>query len=175
MGYAQYTLPDGREAGYAVEDVCNRDDCHEKIDRGLGHLCGELPGDERGCGKYFCSAHLYYLGGRYELPHINDDGYPAICDACHSKVIETQWREPLRAMCDRYGIPREWLIFDPCDDLRVVDPGERPNPWAGWVFESLSDFSPNKWLAAPSMPSAFGDHFTSVHAGLEHILSKVRN
>lgn len=60
MGYAHYALPDGREAGYAVEDICNQDDCDTEIDRGLGHLCGQTPGgDEFGCGKYFCDEHLY--------------------------------------------------------------------------------------------------------------------
>lgn len=60
MGYAHYVLPDGREAGYDVEDVCNWDGCDEEIDRGLGYLCGKTPGgDEFGCGKYFCNEHLY--------------------------------------------------------------------------------------------------------------------
>lgn len=61
MGYAHYTLADGREAGYSVTDVCNEPDvCNEKIDRGLGYLCGGTPGgDEYGCGGYFCGAHLY--------------------------------------------------------------------------------------------------------------------
>lgn len=59
MGYAQYTLADGREAGYAVSDVCNLDGCTIDIDRGLDYLCGQTPGgDEYGCGKYFCGSHL---------------------------------------------------------------------------------------------------------------------
>lgn len=60
MGYAHYVLPDGREAGYAVEDICNEPDCAEQIDRGLGYLCGQHPcGDEYGCGGYFCGRHLF--------------------------------------------------------------------------------------------------------------------
>jgi len=66
MGYAYYELPDGREAGYAVEDVCNFPGCTEEIDRGLGYLCGEWPKglapqyDQGlfGCGDYFCEIHL---------------------------------------------------------------------------------------------------------------------
>jgi hypothetical protein len=65
MGYAQYTvIRNGEqiEAGYAVEAVCEREDCTTEIDRGLGYLCGEAPGgDEHGCGGYFCESHL--LGG----------------------------------------------------------------------------------------------------------------
>lgn len=60
MGYAHYVLADGREAGYAVEDICNEDGCNTKIDRGFGYLCGDIPGgDEYGCGGYFCGEHLY--------------------------------------------------------------------------------------------------------------------
>lgn len=64
MGYAAYTLPDGREAGYGVEATCDTTDCATEIDRGLGYLCGRAPDghrdfEEPGCGKYFCGAHLH--------------------------------------------------------------------------------------------------------------------
>jgi len=63
MGYAYYTLPDGREAGYGVEATCDFPGCDEKIDRGLSYLCGESPNgfrdpEEPGCGNYFCPAHI---------------------------------------------------------------------------------------------------------------------
>lgn len=80
MGYASYSLDDGREAGYAVKDTCNQDGCDEKIDRGLACLCGETPGgDEHGCGGYFCSAHL--LIGYFDD---DDDGeyHSAPCYLC---------------------------------------------------------------------------------------------
>jgi hypothetical protein len=77
MGYAHYTVyRNGQEieAGYAVEDVCNKDGCGEEIDRGLAHLCGQTPGgDEFGCGGYFCESHLYYS------PR---DDEPQMCDPC---------------------------------------------------------------------------------------------
>ncbi|APE11564.1 hypothetical protein [Rhodococcus sp. 2G] len=62
MGYAYYTLPDGRDAGYGVEAECDHPDCHERINRGLGYLCGEDPDghrdpEEPGCGKYYCEQH----------------------------------------------------------------------------------------------------------------------
>lgn len=63
MGYAYYEITRNGEtiqAGYGVETVCERDGCTEKIDRGLGYLCGQTPGgDENGCGGYFCGQHLY--------------------------------------------------------------------------------------------------------------------
>lgn len=67
MGYAYYVLPDGREAGYGVEAICDHDGCDEKIDRGLGYLCGSDPrGDEYGCTGYFCDAHLF-AGGPVQM------------------------------------------------------------------------------------------------------------
>lgn len=62
MGYAFYTLPDGREAGYGVEATCDKPACETKIDRGLGYLCGENPNGHRdesepGCGNYYCGTH----------------------------------------------------------------------------------------------------------------------
>lgn len=62
MGYASYTLPDGREAGYAVEAECDHPDCSAEIHRGLDYLCGNYPDGHRdpaepGCGLYFCSQH----------------------------------------------------------------------------------------------------------------------
>jgi hypothetical protein len=61
MGYGYYVLPDGREAGYAVADVCNREGCDVAIDRSLGYLCGSYPGEspEDGCGLYFCGEHQH--------------------------------------------------------------------------------------------------------------------
>lgn len=63
MGYASYNLPDGREAGYAVEATCDQPDCTTTINRGLGYLCGERPDghrdpEEPGCGQYFCGKHM---------------------------------------------------------------------------------------------------------------------
>lgn len=70
MGYARYVLSDGREAGYAVHATCDEDGCNHGIDRGLGYLCGHMPGgDEWGCGGYFCDEHLF-LTGRSEAPQM---------------------------------------------------------------------------------------------------------
>jgi hypothetical protein len=67
MGYAHYTLPDGREAGYGVRAECDANGCAAEINRGLGYLCGRNPDghkdeDEPGCGQYFCGQHLHAHG-----------------------------------------------------------------------------------------------------------------
>lgn len=63
MGYAHYNLPDGREAGYAVEASCDQPGCTETINRGIDFLCGDSPDghrdpDEPGCGRYYCDEHI---------------------------------------------------------------------------------------------------------------------
>ena len=66
MGYGSYLLPDGREAGYNVEAVCDEPGCDEVIDRGLAYLCGDDPaglGLTTGCGGYFCGEHLFLACG----------------------------------------------------------------------------------------------------------------
>lgn len=61
MGYGQYLLNDGREAGYTVTAECDKPGCSVVINRGLDYLCGESPGldpdTEYGCGRYFCAKH----------------------------------------------------------------------------------------------------------------------
>ncbi|MEU1434026.1 hypothetical protein ABZ438_07995 [Streptomyces sp. NPDC005786] len=64
MGYGSYNITrNGQtiQAGYGIETICEKGGCTEKIDRGLGYLCGQAPGgDEHGCGGYFCGQHLTY-------------------------------------------------------------------------------------------------------------------
>ncbi len=54
MGYARYTLPSGREAGYEVEAECDHEGCTNRIDRGCDFECG---GD--GCENFCCHDHLH--------------------------------------------------------------------------------------------------------------------
>lgn len=98
MGYAHYTLADGREAGYGVSAQCDEPGCTTQIDRGLGYLCGPNPlghkdDDEAGCGNYYCMDHhgthectepecgysddeSYYCSKvkGHDLPHVDDQG-----------------------------------------------------------------------------------------------------
>jgi len=47
-----------RDIGYGVPAICDHPDCNEKIDRGLGYVCGGGPyGGDTGCGLYFCGEH----------------------------------------------------------------------------------------------------------------------
>ena len=87
MGYSYYTREiDGleRHLGYGIQAECDHPGCHEIIDRGLGCLCGEDPGDgnEHGCGRYFCGKHLF-------LNNDGGDGYR--CDRCRGKRRKTPW------------------------------------------------------------------------------------
>ena len=76
MGYALYEI-DGQPCGYAVEDVCNRDDCRTIIDRGVAFACGGEPGAGSDyCAGYFCGAHLVYTGAR------DPSTTGAVCDGC---------------------------------------------------------------------------------------------
>jgi hypothetical protein len=48
-----------RDIGYGVPAVCDHPGCGAVIDRGLAYVCGGDPyGGERGCGLFFCGAHL---------------------------------------------------------------------------------------------------------------------
>jgi hypothetical protein len=65
MGWADCgTDRNGRPIGYAFEATCDEEGCEEEIDRGLGHACGGMHGeDEYSCERYFCGKHL--VGGPY--------------------------------------------------------------------------------------------------------------
>jgi hypothetical protein len=73
MGYGSYQTPLGL-AGYNIEDVCNRDNCRAKIDRGMAFLCGDQPGHqtEAGCGRWFCGHHLFGTGQGDGLSRCSD-------------------------------------------------------------------------------------------------------
>lgn len=87
MGYGYYLLPDGREAGYTVEAICDADGCKTEIDRGLSYLCGENPDgwrdpDEPGCGRYYCPWHLDV----HDCPNMGCGAYP--CPDCEDGGAE---------------------------------------------------------------------------------------
>lgn len=73
MGYAVYEI-EGRWAGYGVPSRCDHAGCgNDRINRGMGYLCGGEPGAEKGCGRYFCGDHLFLGPG-------DDD--PQMCERC---------------------------------------------------------------------------------------------
>lgn len=48
-----------RDVGYGVPAYCDHPKCSAEINRGLACVCGgEAYGGDRGCGLFFCTAHL---------------------------------------------------------------------------------------------------------------------
>ncbi|MFJ8923879.1 hypothetical protein ACIREK_30930 [Streptomyces sp. NPDC102415] len=97
MGYASYEITrNGQtiQAGYSIEATCEKTGCTEKIDRGLGHLCGQTPGgDEHGCGGYFCGQHL----------HANNQ-----CETCSAAATKANtWVNPVTG--DEYDLRDHYL------------------------------------------------------------------
>lgn len=81
-----------RDIGYGVPATCDHPDCNEEIDRGLSYVCGGEPyGGERGCGLYFCHAHM--------------EGYPQLCSKCKKR------RKPFLAKPDHPNWI-EWKLTD---------------------------------------------------------------
>lgn len=75
----------GRPIGYAVEATCDHPGCDKKIDRGLGHACGQNHGAvEESCEGYFCEDHLRTV--------ISNNDYPHLCFAC-CEAIEKEEKE----------------------------------------------------------------------------------
>lgn len=55
------------EVGVTVDQECDEPGCTEQIVRTFDFLCGDDHGDnDSGCGKYFCSQHLYVDGDLFE-------------------------------------------------------------------------------------------------------------
>lgn len=100
-----------RDVGYGVPAICDHPDCSKEIDRGLAYVCGGEPyGGEKGCGLYFCSAHLAYkTNGRTIIS-------PQLCDRC------VAGENPFTPKPDS----PEWVNF------KMTDPS-----WAEWRKEQL--------------------------------------
>ena len=72
MGYGFYFVDARRPAGYMVLATCDKRGCGAEIDRGLGYLCGTVPGQFHGgpgCGRYYCGDHLGPVGPRGGCSH----------------------------------------------------------------------------------------------------------
>lgn len=96
-----------RDIGYGVPAMCDHPRCSEKIDRGLSFVCGGEPyGGAKGCGLYFCGAHL--SGG-------SGPGVVSRCSRCRN------YKPPFAAKPD----VREWI------DHKLTDPS-----WAEWRAEN---------------------------------------
>ena len=95
-----------RDIGYGVPAYCDHPQCRAVIDRGLSYVCGGEPyGGDRGCGLYFCDAHLYIGAGR-----------PQRCSRCLYR------KRPFAAKPDH----PEWLRHKLTDESWA--PWRRQNP-----------------------------------------------
>jgi len=99
-----------RDIGYGVPATCDFPRCEEKIDRGLGYVCGGDPyGGEHGCGLFFCGEHLTY-GRKDMIP---------LCNRC------LRYRAPYKHLSP--DVP-EWLEWKLTDES-----------WAQWRSENPAE------------------------------------
>lgn len=78
-----------RDVGYGVVAYCDHPGCKRKINRGLAHVCGgDMYGGEFGCGRHFCSDHLYSKTLFFNNPEnntrteIQSFTLPQLCERC---------------------------------------------------------------------------------------------
>lgn len=83
MGWSCGVNNEGRKVGYSVEATCDQGGCSKEIDRGLAYACGAMhDGGDRGCGGYFCYAHLEYVVLREEPFEMSEQ----VCPACAERI-----------------------------------------------------------------------------------------
>ena len=88
----------GRDIGYGVSAVCDHPDCSKPIDRGLGHACGGMHGDQEGCEKYYSDEHLTH----HLANHLTGSIYGGrVCGQCHADFVEENG--PICPECDGEG------------------------------------------------------------------------
>lgn len=129
-----------RDIGYGVPAICDHPDCNEKIDRGLGSVCGGDPyGGEDGCGLFFCGEHLLY-------DFDEDDGVSqeTIRDGS-GEVIEQKrsWRGPFCERCLAHSSMSDEgpQPFTPKPDIEE------------WVQHKATDPSWAEWRAKQAVPN----------------------
>lgn len=91
MGYAVYSIGNGRFGGYGVPAYCEHPGCKKVIDRGMSYACGGEPFSEIGCDKYFCTKHRHYAGFKI-------DGDGGRCD--HDDDCECDFKDVCKACAD---------------------------------------------------------------------------
>lgn len=64
----------GRDIGYGVTAICDEPGCAAEIDRGLGHLCGQMHEDGGSCNGYFCGGHLLHTPAGRRCRRCADQG-----------------------------------------------------------------------------------------------------
>jgi hypothetical protein len=108
-----------RDIGYGVPSTCDQPGCDEKIDRGLGYVCGGDPmGGEHGCGLYFCCELV-------TVPFVDGIAVDEIADDFNED--DAEWVE----VCERCS--KNEQAFDPKPDT---------DEWLDW---KLTDGSWQRW------------------------------
>lgn len=85
-----------RDIGYGVPAYCDHPRCSVAIDRGLSYVCGGEPyGGEKGCGLYFCGAHLAGLQQCSRCRNFRRpfDAKPDHPEWIHHKLTDASWAE----------------------------------------------------------------------------------
>jgi hypothetical protein len=108
---------EGRDVGYGVPAWCDHPACNAEIDRGLAHVCGNMHGgDGRGCGLYFCSAHLLLVDDP------DSDGMSQLCERCVELDEDGQAIEAFPAKPDH----PEWIAWKLTSESWAWWRGENP-------------------------------------------------
>lgn len=117
MGWSYGVNSEGREVGYSVPANCDKPGCYVIIDRGLAYVCGGMHNADWnvGCGKYFCTEHLF-LTGIEDVPKEISGPCVFLCGPCAD-----EWEAAAKLTC-----------LD-CGDLgkhhdRRADPHKRDDP-----------------------------------------------
>jgi hypothetical protein len=115
MGWA-LGFVDGRDVGYGVPAWCELPGCNKKIDRGISFSCGGIPGNEYGCGLFFCEDHLRYTPLDPEDTEHEGETVP-VCDPCayRLKHPDDDWKTWPDAYPEKPDHP-EWLKWKLTDD-----------------------------------------------------------
>ena len=93
-----------RDIGYGVPAYCDFPGCNEKIDRGLGYLCGDFFSDV-GCGLYFCGDHMSYGLFDSEGNKIDEDDEEEKADEAGVEVDDSDWVSTEVCFQCRDGLP----------------------------------------------------------------------
>jgi hypothetical protein len=114
-----------REVGYMIEGSCDQRWCENEVNRGLGHVCGQMHhgpfSDEGGCGRYYCPAHLGFVGPRGGCGHRGEIAWGRT--RCQLMSRDGSWSGDPRIV---YCACREWeyagkpLSDDVLEDWRAV-------------------------------------------------------
>ncbi len=115
MDYQIYKIGQ-RWCGYGVPAACDYPKCSNKIDRGFSYACGEEPGSELGCDRYFCDGHKIVQGfdeDNKPCKHKNDCDcrYVAVCARCSEGKDPFPYKPELRRWLEHVLTDKSWAAW----------------------------------------------------------------